>query len=231
MKDLVEYLGSNPHDYNQGVKLYEKYSGRDKYLKYFIGNPTEDINSPQFKLLIQRLKNRHRIIVQNNVEIEPEKQLVQVPKTPIGIRKLTIPETTDPQHIDIDDKELPDDIKMLKHQNKALHLEIAGCHGAMKSAKTNDERKFHLNRALDLQLQKDTNWSIINDYLKSNNIDAQKPTESDNIKKRITTVTKYINRYKKEISQINDPDALERKKLKLTAFRQELKELKKKIRG
>lgn len=238
MEDLSSYLRNEEKDYQSGVQLYEKYHGRDKFMAFFRGNMNAAPESPEFKMLISRLTNRLRVLRQMNDQAPaPEPVKVYPEQKPISIRKIQLPPpppaSAQVSELKLKEDSLPDDILMLYNRNKQLHLDIAGAHGAMKSAKTPDERKFHLEKATQWQEEKDTNWAIIDDWLKGNKQAIENKAEvTDKRKTRIQTLNKYILRTKKQIEAgINDPDKLQKKRDKLEIWRKERQQLNKELRG
>lgn len=231
MDDLKHFVLNNDRSYPEGVKLYEKYVGRDKFLKFFQQVANADAKSAHYKLLLQRLQNRLRIISQNQ-EVEPAITAASAPQTPINIRRIVLPSTTPVSEIKLNEEKLPDDIKALYNENKRLHIDIAGAHAAMKSAKTDADRQFHLSKAITWQEQKDTNWKIIDDFLKTQKGDIIQVQDNDLLEKRIQTLNKYIRRTTDDLKEKkHTPEKAEEKREKIKVWKQELKELKARKRG
>ena len=197
MEDLRQYLKSEEKSYADGVALYLKYHGNDVHMKFFKQLNDSDENTPQWKLLIQKLSNRLRILAASQPE-EPSNIKI-VPAQPIQIRKLEIGAAKVNVELKLNEEKLPDNIRELYIRNKGLMIEIAGHHGAMKSAKDDAGRKFNLEMLTMLQEEKDANWRLIDEYLKTNK-DAI-AVKGDAADKRIDTLKRNIRRVNMEVTE------------------------------
>lgn len=227
MTDLNDYLQSPEKEYAEGVRLYEKYAGNDKFLAFFRQDLKAEPGSMQFNMLIQRLKNKLRVLS----SMAPEAIVVNevnARSTPIKIQKLAL-RKPDAAEMKLDPDSMPEDIRQLYKINQDLHIQIAGAHAAVKSSKTDEERKFNLSNAVEWQEQKDRNWSRINDWLKeTGKTTSAEKTPEVNKEKRIATLQRNIRRIEKELREKTagvKAEKLKKKKQNLMSWKKELKDL------
>ncbi len=227
MEDLREYLKNQDKKYADGVALYEKYHGRDKHLQFFRQLSDADPSSMHWKMLMPKLENRLRIL--STLQPESMNEVKITPTVPIQIRRLNTTKTDAAIELKLNEEMLPDHIRELYIKQKSLILEIAGHHGAMKSAKDDAGRQFQLQMITRLQEEKDENWKKIDEWLKENKQAISTGDIKTADEKRIETLKKHIRRANLEIREkknMYSSEQIASRKGKITAWKKELNDLK-----
>lgn len=242
MNKAQQWLRDTRRTYADGVTIYKEIMGIDTSWKFFSQVSNAQPGTLHFNILMERMQKASRVaaVTQANIlpditteEIKPAKapQKPAVPaKETIRTRAEKSVRIADNPMVDI--KQLPENLQESYRRIKEIPRELAQAHGEMKGAKTDAERAEKLQACKDLEAEKKALWGKIDEWWEKNK-DGQKPEASgesspdlSNIDKRLETLRKAINRAENELTSGKlDAKKKAARKMKLTAWKQEQKDL------
>ncbi len=233
MNKATQWLKIPDRKYQEGVLIYKEVFGMDKQYAFFANASDPKPGGLHFNLLIEKIRVAERRI--GNSLSDPGEIVKQ--KNP-EIKLKPIKAEKSPRFVDnhlVEVTQLPKNLQEKFFRNKQLIKELAGEHGAMKSAADDAQRAKHLEICKELEKEKDENWKAIDTWWEENGQKTgqnagQKPVQSieePDIEKRIETVRKAILRVKKELKDKTlDLKKVMSKKEKLQAWEKEMADLK-----
>lgn len=226
MYEQIRQWLANPANYSEGLALYLKSRGGNKFDKFFQdaeSNPTKMHRN----MLIQKLSNILRIhdAQPQNINIpviKPVdlKKAAQITVDPIKLPKKAKESKTFPK-IDANPfirlEKLPEDLQeKYKGIIQPLRKEIAHYHEVAKLATTDEDRMVAINKAAELEDQEAAGWKEIDTWYKEHELGEGKhdvvinePTVNTaeaaiKLTERIADIKTNINRAKKELKTLKD---------------------------
>ena len=230
MNKATLWLKNPSRDYREGVNIYKEVFGIDKSYEFFTKASDPKPGELHFNLLIEKIKVAERRMGNMPVVVKPDfYKKPEISVKPINPGKS--PHFVDNHLVEV--SKLPKELQEKFFRNKQIMKELAGAHGEMKSATTDETRAVNLELCKALEKEKDENWKAIDAWWENNGGQlagqpaGQKETET-NTDKRIETLRKAIARAKLELKDTTmDLKKRNKRKSKLDLWEKEMKDLKK----
>ena len=164
MTKLSQWLASPDKSYSQGLELYHRVKRNTSKDAFFNQGAGARPGSLHFNLLLQELKNAHRILLAAR---EPEEKPPQ-PQKPITAKALTANKRKFVLNDIVDVKSLPPDMQKLFFRNQDITRELSGLHQELKAA-TSDKKRQELAVSIqELSLERTANWQQLDGYAVDN---------------------------------------------------------------
>lgn len=228
MDTIIKWINNPERKYTDGLAIYHKIKRSKDKDAFFNSQSNPAPGSLHFNLLMQEIKNAHRVLLAKGHQFEekPKPPAVGKPITtaPLKLAK-KIPDVAKPEsgHTKyvfnelVDVKSLPDNLQQKYFQNQQITRDLAGLHQQLKSATSDKDRIVIAGNIEQLFSERIANWTDI-DAFAGVDITSAKPTTQDvqkevgehspqvlaqkllDSKKRLDTVKINISRVEKEIA-------------------------------
>lgn len=242
MYEQIRQWLSNPANYSEGLALYIKSRGDNKFDKFFQdaeSNPTKMHRN----MLIRKLSNILRIhdAQPQNINTPVIKPVDLKKAAPITVEPIKLPKKAKsfPQ-IDANPfvriEKLPEDLQVkYKGIIQPLRKEIAHYHEVAKLSTTDDDRMVAINKAAELEDQEAAVWKEIDTWYKEHELGEGKPADNTGkgndpintaeaaikLTERIADLKTNINRAKKELKTLKDEKKIKSRNASIAKWEKE----------
>ena len=248
--DIKLWINDPNRSYKTGLEIYHKVK-RDKQKDAFFNSVSNAApGSLHHNLLLKAIKNAHRIILANGIQLPADKK-PPLPTKPITTIPLSLVKPTHEGadkarfvHNElIDVKSLPPHMQNKYIRNQQITREMAGLHQKLKEPSTDSQRQATAESIQQLFIERRNNWKDLDAYVQgpsgASSEDAPSPSagmreqkDPDLAKRalvanqRVKTVKINIARVEKELQKKDLSAAkVKARKSRLAAWKKELLEL------
>ena len=229
MNKASQWLKNPSREYKEGLSIYKQVFGIDKSYEFFTKASDPKPGELHFNLLIEKIKIAERRM--GHIPDVAKPDLIKKPEISIKpINPGKSPHFVDNHLVEVSN--LPKELQELFFRNKQIMKELAGAHGEMKSAATDETRAVNLELCKALEKEKDQNWKVIDVWWDNNGQKAAAKDEpakekETNVDKRLETLRKAIARAKMELKDSTlDLKKVASRKKKLATWEKEYSDLK-----